>query len=140
MTAIPENVLTQADLDEWARLNKELKAIKDKEMLLRKKIFSCCFKDPVEGTNTFNLADGWAIKGKYVLNRKPDIALINNRANDLRTVYGINLDQLIKWSPELALSEYRKLTDEQRKVVDDCLTITEGSPSIEVVQSKRKGG
>lgn len=139
MTSIPENVLTQADIDEWVRLNNELKAIKDKEMLLRKKIFGCCFRQPVEGTNTYNLADGWAIKGKYVLNRKPDIALINVRAQELRSTYGINLETLIKWSPELAITEYRKLSDEQRKAVDDCITITVGSPSIEIVQPKRKG-
>jgi hypothetical protein len=51
MTPIPENTVTQADMDEWYALQKQLAAVKSAEMLLRMKIFKHYFPAPVEGTN-----------------------------------------------------------------------------------------
>jgi len=137
MTQIPANAVTQADMDEWYNLQKQLAAVKAAEMLLRMKIFKFYFPDPVEGTNTVPLGtEGWVIKAKYPIARKPDVALLTAKAAELRGA-GIPVDDLIKAVPELVTTEYRKLTEEQLKLFDQVLEIKPGSPALEVVLPKR---
>ena len=137
MTKIPENAVTQADLDAWSEMAQKLAALKSAEMLLRVKIFKGLFPNPVEGTNSVPLGtEGWQIKAKYPINRKPDVALLTARAQELREA-GIPLDSVIRAVPELSTTEYRKLTDEQRHLLDQVMEIKPGSPSIEIVLPKR---
>jgi hypothetical protein len=137
MTKIPENAVTQADLDAWSEMAQKLAALKIAEMLLRVKIFKGLFPNPVEGTNSVPLGtEGWQIKAKYPINRKPDVALLTARAQELREA-GIPLDSVIRAVPELSTTEYRKLTDEQRHLLDQVMEIKPGSPSIEIVLPKR---
>ncbi len=137
MTQIPANPVTQADLNEWSALHAQLSALKSAEMLLRMKIFKGLFDAPVEGTNTLPLGtEGWVIKAKYPINRKPDVALLVAKAQEMREL-GIPVDSLIKSVPELVTTEYRKLSDEQRNVFDQILDIKPGSPALEIVLPKR---
>lgn len=137
MTKIPENAVTQADLNAWSEMQQKLAALKSAEMLLRVKIFKGLFPSPVEGTNSVPLGDqGWVIKGKYPINRKPDVALLTARAKELRDA-GIPLDSVIRAVPELSTTEYRKLTDEQRHLLDQVMEIKPGSPALEIVLPKR---
>ena len=137
MTKIPENAVTQADLNAWSEMAQKLAALKSAEMLLRVKIFKGLFPKPVEGTNSMPLGtEGWVIKAKYPMNRKPDVALLTARAQELREA-GIPLDSVIRAVPELSTTEYRKLTDEQRHLLDQVMEIKPGSPSIEIMLPKR---
>lgn len=137
MIQIPPNAVTQTDLNEWDALQKQLSALKSAEMLLRMKIFKGLFVNPVEGTNTLPLGDeGWVIKAKYPINRKPDVALLTARAAELRAA-GIPLDTVIRTIPELATGEYRKLTEEQRNLLDQVMEVKPGSPALEIVLPKR---
>ena len=137
MTQIPANAVTQEDLNAWSEMQKQLGALKSAEMLLRTKIFKGLFPDPVEGTNSVPLGtEGWQIKAKYPINRKPDVALLTARAQELREA-GIPLDSVIRAVPELATGEYRKLTDEQRHLLDQVMEIKPGSPALEIVLPKR---
>lgn len=138
MTAIPENEVTQKDLEDWYKLQEDLSRIKNQEMLLRKKIFSHFFKTPKEGTNTHPLADGYALKGGYVIDRKVDIALLTNFNEKLKDA-GVSVDKLVKYEPKLAVSEYRTLTEEQRQLFDQVLIIKPGAPSLEIVLPKKRG-
>ena len=141
MTAIPENPVTQADLEEWYRLKEQLASVKASEMLLRQKIYKGLFKDPKEGTNSLPLGDaGWLIKAKRVINRDVDqAALQHSMAVDEATKMsrlssnGIHVEQLIKWTPELVTKAYRLLTEEQVKIFDEVLIIKDGSPALEIV-------
>lgn len=137
MAKIPENTVTQADLNEWAVLNKQLGEIKSKEMLLRMKIFKGLFLNPVEGTNTVPLGtEGWVIKAKYPINRKIDVALLTARAPELRAA-GIPVDDIVRIVPELAVAEYRKLSEDMQKLFDSVMEVKPGSPSLEIVLPKR---
>lgn len=137
MTAIPANAVTQADLDSWNQMQMQLAALKSAEMLLRTKIFKGLFPNPVEGTNSVPLGtEGWVIKAKYPITRKPDVALLTAKAAELREA-GIVLEDVIRTIPELAAGEYRKLTDDQRHLLDQVLEIKPGSPSLEIVLPKR---
>lgn len=137
MTQIPANAVTQADLNAWSEMQQKLSALKSAEMLLRIKIFKGLFPAPVEGTNSVPLGDdGWVIKAKYPVNRKPDVALLTARAPELRAA-GIPLDTVIRTVPELSTTEYRKLTEEQQKLLDQVMDIKPGSPALEIVLPKR---
>lgn len=137
MSKIPENTVTQADLNEWAVLNKQLGEMKSKEMLLRMKIFKGLFIDPVEGTNSVPLGtEGWVIKAKYPINRKIDVALLTARAPELRAA-GIPVDSVVRTVPELAVAEYRKLSEDLQKLFDSVMEVKPGSPSLEIVLPKR---
>ena len=137
MTAIPANAVTQADLDSWNQMQTQLAALKSAEMLLRIKIFKGLFPNPVEGTNSVPLGtEGWVIKAKYPITRKPDVALLTAKAAELRAA-GVPVDSLIKSVPELVTTEYRKLTEEQTKLFDQILDIKPGSPALEIVLPKR---
>jgi hypothetical protein len=140
MTAIPENTVTQKDLEEWYGLQDQLRRIKAAEILLRGKIFKGLFKNPVEGTNTLPLDGGWVIKAKRVINRDIDEASLQanvmedpNTHMSRLTANGIHPQQLIRWKPELILKAYRLLSEEQVKIFDECLIIKDGSPALEIV-------
>jgi hypothetical protein len=136
--------LTNEDLIKWSNLATELALVKAQEMALRKRIFKFCFTAPKEGTNklidaiakALGIADGWVLKGNYKLNRKIDDAVLKALENDFKEK-GIRVSEVIKWKPELSVSEYRTLTEEQRKFFDQCLIITPGSPELEIVLPKR---
>jgi len=139
MTQVPENEVTQADINKWYELQAQLKSIKASEMLLRTKIYKGLFKDPVEGTNTIPLAEGWVMKARRVIQRDIDVAALTiNSANpelgpSRLELAGINVASLVKWKPELVLKNYRELTDEQKLIFNDCLVIKDGSPALEIV-------
>jgi hypothetical protein len=132
----PAAAVTQEDLTKWYELSKQLETIKTAEMDLRKKIFKGIFTEPREGVNKHALTDGWILKADHKINRKVDEALLATMSPAMREK-GINPDALVKWKPELVTGEYRKLTEEEMKLFDQVLTITEGSPQMEIVLPKR---
>lgn len=123
------------DLNRWYALSKELVELKAKEMELRKKIFAAYFENPVEGTNKSPLANGFHLLGKYPITRTVDQALLKVNMEHLRAKH-INVDDIIRWKPELVIGAYRKLTQEQIHALDQCLDIKAGSPSLEIVFPK----
>lgn len=153
MIAIPEDTVTPEDLAEWYKTKQQLDAIKAKEGLLRSRIFKFYFPTPKEGTNKCELKDGTGaeIKGTSVINRNVDPAALDalTRAQtEAREAFKANpatppnipflpLQDLIKWKPEVAITEYRKLTDEEQLYFDQCLIIKPGSPQLEIVIPKR---
>jgi hypothetical protein len=138
MTEIPENEVTQADLYEWFNTQAELARLKSKEALLRSKVFKGFFKDPKEGTNKAPLGDGYELKATHVINRSVQKPVLTTLTETLRTA-GIPVDDLIEWKPELKVGAYRKLSEEQLKLFDQCLVIKPGTPALEIVKPKKSG-
>ncbi len=143
MTEIPEDVVTPQDLAEWYRVQEQLSKLKSAEALMRSRIFKFFFKNPKEGTNKVPLNDGTGaeIKATHVINRSVDIgsldALKATMGTEGSNLPKLNLDELIKWKPEVSISAYRQLTDEERNAFDQCLIIKPGSPQLEVSIPKR---
>lgn len=131
MSTILVNPVTQEDLAEWYRLQAELKRVKASEMLLRVKIFKNFFPDPREGTNNFTLPDGHVLKGGHVINREVDPGSFQALQPQFQQAH-ILFNDLVKWEPKLKVSSYRKLTEEQQHLFDQCLIIKPGSPSLEI--------
>ena len=139
MVQIPENQVTQTDLERWYTVSEQLTKLKNEEQLLRQKIFKGMFHDPKEGTNSVDLADGFVLKGKRVINRTVDDAAFKSSVEELAK-NGIPTDQIVKYKPELVTSKYRELTDEQRHLFDTVLIVKDGMPGLEIVKPKRARG
>ena len=143
MTEIPEDVVTGTDLAEWYRVKEELGKLKSKEALLRSRIARFYFPNPVEGTNTEEIGDGTGavVKLSYVINRTVDQGALD-ALREAQKVEGsnapkINLDELVKFKPEVVISAYRELTDEEQHFFDQALIIKPGSPQLEITIPKR---
>lgn len=139
MVQIPENTVTMEDMVEWNKMQTELRVLKAKEMLLRRKIYEGLFTDPREGVNTLQLSDGWELKANRVIDRKIELATLQAMASEGGPFEkaNINANMLIKWEPELVVKQYRTLTAEQLAVFDQCLVIKDGSPALSIVLPKK---
>lgn len=47
-------------------------------------------------------------------------------------------ERLVKWTPELSLTEYKQLSDKFKKIIDDVIVTTEGTPTLEIKEPKAK--
>lgn len=136
MSVIPANTLTQEDFNKWAEVTKEIAKLKATEMLLRMKIFGIMFPNPKEGTNSVPLSEGFELKAKYPINRRILVDVLAARTKEFKAA-GLKLGDLIVSKPELAVAEYRKLTDLELKLFDQALEIKPGTPQLEIFLPKR---
>lgn len=136
MVQIPENMVTLADIERWYTVQEKLSKLKNEEQLLRQKIFKGIFLDPKEGTNSVELGDGFVIKGKRVINRTVDDAAYKASIEELAKA-GIPTDEIVRYKPELVISTYRKLTEEQKHIMDTVLIVKDGMPALEIIKPKR---
>lgn len=135
------------DVDEalvkWGAISEQLETIKTAEMNLRKIIFGECFPNPKEGTNNLELGAGYILKGthklSYNVSNQDDVCTKALEAiHDTGNEGPFIAERLIKWKPELSTSEYKKADDKYKKLLEPCLTIKPGSPSLELVAPKGK--
>lgn len=161
----PPPAVSAADIEAWAKLKKDLDLLKWQESELRKKIFGAYFTTPKEGTNNYEIGNGYVLKGVYVIDRKVDqpglSALQTMKVKDghhilraagykddqivqmdqealLFTALHISTDNLIKYKPELSVTEYRKLTAEQMVVVNMFIDSKPGSPQMKLEPTPAK--
>lgn len=149
-----EVAVTLADLTTWFKLKAQLAEVKGAEAMLRGRIFKFFFPTPTEGAkdNKFALkalgdTTGAVLQADHTINRKVDEselealrdALLAAEDDEKNNLHGIDLDltKLIKWKPEVSITEYRKLSEAQQAVFDRCLVITPGSPQMEIKIPKR---
>ncbi len=140
MSELPDNAATDADLERWYVMQEQLKKLKDEEVALRRKIFKTFFPTPTEGTNSHSLPDSYLLKADYKIDRKVDEPALNTNTPALREL-GVDPDKLVRWKPELAVKEYRKLqgddTEAGKKrlhLFDQCIIIKPSeTPSLEIV-------
>jgi hypothetical protein len=136
MTLIPEPEVNLGTVAEWFRKKKDLIALQASEMLLRKRIFTHFFKAPKEGSgNWYTLDDGYRLNGVHKINRSVDEPVMRAMWDDL-CKQGVPMNNLIRMKPELNTKAYRELTEEQRKLFDQCLTIKDGSPELDIKPPK----
>lgn len=148
MADIALDVITQDDLTKWYEIKERMTRDKATEAMLRSRIFASLFKTPKEGVNTVSVKDvvpedatGAVVKGTYVINRSIDVgtlaALRERQSAEGYNGPKLNFDELIKTKPELSLTAYNKLTEEEKKFMDEALVIKPGSPQLEITIPKR---
>lgn len=139
MTAIPPpRKATEHDLAEWYKLKNELASLRASEMLLRRKIFFDWFETK-EGTQKHPLADGYTCKGTLDYDYKVDEATLQGLREQF-VEKKLPVDNLIRWKPELAKGVYNTLTEEEKALFDQCLTIKPSTPTIEIVPPAKPKG
>lgn len=140
-----EVAVTPEDLKAWYGLKQELDRVKAAEAMLRSRIFKHYFPTPIEGSaeNKVPLNDGTGaiIQGDYVVNRNVDQAQLDALREAMfaegSNLPQLHLDKLVKWKPELAKSEYNKLSETEKQVFDRCLIVKPGMPGLEIKIPKR---
>jgi hypothetical protein len=141
LTAVTE--VTAEDLRKWYELQQRMAADKTAEALLRSRIYKQFFPTPKEGTNNHPLEDGTGavLKAKRVVNRKvlePELdAYKSNSKEEGSNLPKLPWNKLIKYEPKLSMSEYNKLTNDEKKACDMVLEIKDGSPQLEITIPKR---
>ena len=131
----------------WEVAVKALAAAKDAEAALRKEVLAEAFAfDPEalrEGTENFELGNGYKLKAVFKISRN-----LNNENEAVDKVLSkiektgpegaFIAERLVKWKPELSVSEYKKLPEKFKKLFDEVVTSKEAMPSLELVAPKSK--
>ena len=131
----------------WEAAVKALAAAKDAEAALRKEVLAEAFAfDPEalrEGTENFELGNGYKLKAVFKISRN-----LNNENEAVDKVLskiektgpeGVFIaERLVKWKPELSITEYKKLPEKFKKLFDEVVTSKEAVPSLELVAPKPK--
>lgn len=133
-------------LDDWHRAKHKAAEWGQKEMELRKEIFSEYFPDAVEGTNTLTLEFGKALKANRVISRSivkaelEALVTVERAKVDATGMCTSNilplLDDVVVYEPKLSVSEWKKLPEESRKLLADVVTIKDGAPTLSIETPK----
>ncbi len=120
-------------LEVWEQANIGLDHYKKQEAELRAQIVETLFQSNDTGTFHYDEPYGRDLvcvkKDNYTLDPTSTYAAVN----DIVTALGEEAAaRLISWKPTLSISEYKKLTDEQRDLLRDCLTIKPATPTLEL--------
>lgn len=125
-------------LAHWAKVAADLTALKAQEVALRRELFGEAFTAPEEGTNTYPLPAGWKLKGTQVIDRKVDVPAYTALLPKFREAK-LPVDDLIKWKPEVSITEYRKLAGDSLHLFDQALIIKPSeTPGLEIVPPSKK--
>ena len=140
-----ENANRDAKILAWEESVKALAAAKDAEAALRKEVLAEAFAfDPEalrEGTENFELGNGYKLKAVFKISRN-----LNNENEAVDKVLakiektgpeGVFIaERLVKWKPELSVTEYKKLPEKFKKLFDEVVTSKEAMPALELVAPK----
>lgn len=137
-----------SQLAAWQYISSELSRIKALEMHARVKCFGTYFPAAGEGTTNFELGNGYKLKAVKKLNYR---LAANDKVDDaLDAISKVGKDgegkfiaeRMVKYDPRLSLTEYKALDPTNpthkkiKELVDGVLTITDGAPTLEIVEPK----
>lgn len=134
-------------LAKWERSKAALEIAKADEMEQRKAVDAFAF-DPNKksGTQRIALANGYELKSVRKLNYgfiKTPEGKLNKAAleNALRAIEAkpngeLIAERLVKWNPDLSLTEYKQLPADMKAIIDTVIVTTDGAPSLEIIPPK----
>lgn len=138
--AAVEQRLFDAMLKEWEEAVDLAAQYKATENELRRQIFARSFPNPKEGMNRLPLLDGRTIKADYKINRKLEEATLPACLQAVKEYGAANADLLVRYKPELSITEWRALSDEAKLIFADAVIATPGLPTLEIETPKAKKG
>ncbi len=105
------------------------------------------FNTAVPGTQRVELEGGYQAKAVVKVNYtwvKGEGDKIDKRAIDLaltrieqRSPAGAYIaEHLVKWTPDLSLTEYKKLAAEDKAIIDEVIVTTDAAPTLEIEAPK----
>lgn len=128
-----------AKIQEWCNLVAQLKAFKARESALRAELIEHCFETPPpEGVLTLELGHGYKLKSNfrqnYTINGAIEVVLEELEKTGVEGVFVAG--RIVRWKPELVLSEYRALKPEHVAIVNKGLIVKASVPTLEIVGPK----
>ena len=124
-------------LSEWYELQTTLKEIKEKEMNLRKVLFTQYFPQPTVGSNKVKLPDGYVLEGKYTLDYKLNIddfkkICVGPQALEV----GLEFEDVVDLKEIFNATRYKQLAPEMQAIIKEALTIKPACPTLAIVKKK----
>lgn len=137
-------------LVDWQAKQATLAAAKEAEMTARKAAVMF-MHDPTKSGTTENVELGKGYKATMKVpvsygfikrdDGKTDKARIEKALSKIEKdgeAGELIAERLIKWTPELSLTEYKQLSDKYKKIIDDVIVTNEGTPTLEIKDPKAK--
>lgn len=118
-------------LAEWYKLAAQVNLMKKAEMDLRVALARFFIPNMKEGTNKYVLPDGAQLTVTQPYNYKVDKSLMAIVGKQLAEI-DVNIDDVIEMKPSLKTGEMRKLSDDAKDLLSQCVDYTIGSPSMKV--------
>ena len=134
----------------WSEAKNRLDVAKEFEMQIRKEAVAFAFdQSKLTGTERIDLANGWQAKAVKKINYgwiTGDDDKVNKDAiedalcqiEEAGPAGQLIASRLVKWTPDLSLTEYKQLPDEFKTIIDKVIVTSEGSPTLEIIPPKGK--
>ena len=131
-------------LQDWQEAKHALDRWKEHEAQLRRYIIEHGgLFDPSkeEGTETVNLGNGYKLKAKKVTNytvanKEGEAFAVLQKLTELGEVSANKAKDLFRFDANIRVSNYKKLDDAEKALVDNIVTTKPGMPSLELVEPK----
>lgn len=113
------------------------------ERQLRQAVMLSFYPDeqPEKGTFNQELGNGYKLKFGFKQNLTLNAALVNDVLSEIERTGEDGkfvAERLVKFKPELSLTEYNQLSADHRRLIDRIVTTKAASPTIEFVEPKAK--
>ena len=125
-------------LSKWHEAQESLRQAKEAEADLRKQVVEEFFSDvpqDAEGTFSLPLGGGYKLKSQYNLARKINTEALDEMREQIEAT-GVNLDEVIHWTPVLRMAAYNTLTLDQRQVFDEIIESKQSIPALKIEAPK----
>ena len=132
----------------WEESKKALEVAKEKEMEQRKTVVAFAFDlNKESGTERIELGNGYQAKAVKKVNYgfvKTEDGKLNKAAID-KALSKIEktgpageliAERLVKWTPDLSLTEYKQLPEKLKSIIDEVIVTSEGAPTLEIIAPK----
>lgn len=135
--------LTERDelIMQWEQAKTELDNWKIKELELRTKLVEENFINE-DGTQNLELGGGWklkaVIKTNYSFTSKEALDKQLDKLERLGPEGKFVAERIVTYSPKLSLSEYKKLDNKFKKIIDEVVVTKPAAPTLELVAPKVK--
>lgn len=139
-------------IQQWLAAKQQLDSAKEIEAALRGELVTTYFDNQKEeGTENLELGNGYKLKAVKKLSYRIDKNAIDGALDAIEKLGEEGkfiAGRLVKWQPELSVSEFKKLQENASSptvaqtivaLITPVLTITPGMPSLEFVEPKARG-
>ena len=137
----------------WQQKKEAIETAKAEEMELRKYIVKREFPKANEGAIRKDLGNGYELKAvvkyNYTLADNDTVEKCLDHISSLGNEGPFIADRLVSWKPSFLKTEYNELLERKNKgderaakildIVTGMLTISEGAPTLDIVEPKVKG-
>lgn len=130
-------------LREWDAAKKAAANAVSTEKELRARVlahFSAYGSDELtSGVENVDIGGGFDLKMEHKLNYKLDKDRLDDALNAIEKLDNGELlaERLVKFTPELAVGEYKKLPAEAKTIIDRVITVSRASSSVSIAERKK---